>query len=398
MQKQKRRDPRGNILNNGEYYSKVNGYYRFAYTDPLGKRRQISATSLCLLREKESRLFMGLRCELNLAIGANLTLNDMFDLYMGTKHNLKQSTRENYYYMYDRFVRPRFGTKKITEYRYTDLLSFYHILSEQGLKYNTLDNIQSIIFPTFQLAYRDGIISRNPAEGAKTDIKKNMGFYRTKIHPITKKEQEMFLGFVKNHDVFKNWYPVFVFMFGTGVRIGELAAVMWEDIDFDTNSIRIERAISRERNPSGALEYVISTPKTESGIRSIPMLPEVRAELLRILDDKRKGFVFKNREGGLINQQSLNRAIRRIVENYNSIEVQNAIREERQAVMIPRFTSHMIRHSFCARLCENENNIKIIQDIMGHTDIRTTMEIYAEVSQERKQRSFDEYGNKMGLV
>lgn len=58
----------------------------------------------------------------------------------------------------------------------------------------------------------------------------------------------------------------------------------------------------------------------------------------------------------------------------------------------------MIRHSFCSRLCEHENNIKVIQSIMGHTDVRTTMEIYAELSDERKKLSFESYGKNMGLI
>ena len=398
MNKRKRRDPRGNILHIGENYVKSKGYYRYAYTDPLGKRREVTAPDLTLLREKEDRIYMRMRLELNGTEGANLTLNDMFDLYMGTKHNIKRITRENYYYMYDRFVRPRFGTKKITEYRYSDIMFFYHSMTEYGMKYNTLDNIQTVLYPTFELARRDGLITINPAEGAKTEIKKTSGFYRTKIHPITKNEQELFLSFMKHHENYKKWYPLFVFMFGTGVRIGELAAVMWDDIDFEHDLIHINKAVGLDINPSGAREYIITSTKTESGIRIIPMLPVVRAGLESITDvENRKGYVFKNRDGGFINQQSVNRAIRRITEEFNSKEVEHAIREGRKATFLPHFTTHMIRHSFCARLCENENNIKIIQDIMGQKDIRTTMEIYAEVSNERKQLSFSTYGHNMGL-
>ena len=87
-----RRDPRGNILNNGEYYSKSNRYYRFSYTDPIGTRRQISATSLTRLREKEENIFFRMRSELNQYTGGNLTLNDYFDMYMGTKNNIRRST------------------------------------------------------------------------------------------------------------------------------------------------------------------------------------------------------------------------------------------------------------------------------------------------------------------
>ena len=403
-----RRDPGGNVLNNGEYYSKSNGAYRFSYTDPLGKRRQISAVNLEKLRERENRIFHTLRSELNEYTGGNATLNDLFDIYMGTKDNIRKSTRDNYFYMYDRFVRPRFGTKKVGDYKYTDLLTFYNMLERAGLKYNTLDNIQTVVYPCFQMAMRDGIIPRNPAEGAKTEIRKNSGYYTSTIHPITKEEQIAFLEYIKDHVVYGRWYGMFTFMFGTGVRIGELAAVLWEDIDFEAEIISIRRGVSSERRVSGIRGIVISTPKTGSGIRDIPMFPEVKRELMKLYEqrpvskkgvviDGYKGFVFTNRDGGLVNQQSVNRVIRRAVEDYNATEASRAVKEKRPAVLLPHFTTHMIRHSFCSRLCENESNIKIIQAIMGHTDIRTTMEIYAEVSNNRKLQAFRQYGGEMGL-
>ena len=59
--------------------------------------------------------------------------------------------------------------------------------------------------------------------------------------------------------------------------------------------------------------------------------------------------------------------------------------EKRDPVMLPKFSAHNLRHTFCTRLCENESNLKVIQDIMGHKDIQTTMDIYAECTQEKKQ-------------
>lgn len=405
-----RRDPRGNILNNGEYYSKSNRYYRFSYTDPIGTRRQISATSLTRLREKEENIFFRMRSELNQYTGGNLTLNDYFDMYMGTKNNIRRSTRDNYYYMYDKFVRPRFGCKKMSDYKYTDLLAFYNSLTQTGIKYNTLDNIQTVVYPSFEMAVRDGVIPRNPAEGAKTEIRKNSTSFACKVHPITKTEQMRFLEYCKSHSIYKKWYPMFVFMFGTGVRIGELASILWEDIDFENRLIHIKRAVIIERRASGARACVIMEPKTRAGIRTIPMLPDVERALEQVKDredetdheklkiDGYTGFVFSNRDGGLVNQQSANRAIKRIVEEYNSEEASASVREKRPAQLLPHFTTHMIRHSFCSRLCEHENNIKVIQSIMGHTDVRTTMEIYAELSDERKKLSFESYGKNMGLI
>lgn len=59
--------------------------------------------------------------------------------------------------------------------------------------------------------------------------------------------------------------------------------------------------------------------------------------------------------------------------------------EKREPNLIPQFTAHQLRHTFCTRFCENETNLKVIQEIMGHADITTTMDIYAEASPEKKQ-------------
>ena len=65
------------------------------------------------------------------------------------------------------------------------------------------------------------------------------------------------------------------------------------------------------------------------------------------------------------------------------METQKATEEDREPVLLPHFSNHNLRHTFCTRLCENESNIKVIQSIMGHSDIRTTMDIYAEVTKDK---------------
>ena len=87
------------------------------------------------------------------------------------------------------------------------------------------------------------------------------------------------------------------------------------------------------------------------------------------------GFVFCNRYGNIMNAQSVNRAIKRISSAYNATEEVEAKKEHREPVLLPDFSAHSLRHTFCTRLCERETNLKIIQSIMGHKDIQTTMDI-----------------------
>ena len=81
----------------------------------------------------------------------------------------------------------------------------------------------------------------------------------------------------------------------------------------------------------------------------------------------------------------MNNAIHRIVAEHNKDEEIKAKAEGREPLLIPQFSAHQLRHTFCTRFCENETNLKVIQSIMGHSDITTTMDIYADATQEKKQ-------------
>ena len=84
----------------------------------------------------------------------------------------------------------------------------------------------------------------------------------------------------------------------------------------------------------------------------------------------------------------INRAIDRIFRDYNAEELVNAKNDGRNPLFLPHFSVHNLRHTFCTRMYENESNIKIIQEIMGHADITTTMDIYNEATMDKKRESF----------
>lgn len=100
--------------------------------------------------------------------------------------------------------------------------------------------------------------------------------------------------------------------------------------------------------------------------------------------DGMTGFIFCNRYGNVPNPQCVNRAIKRIIADYNAGEEVAAKKQCREAVLLPDFSAHHLRHTFCTRLCEKETNLKVIQSVMGHKDIQTTMDIYAEATEEKK--------------
>lgn len=169
-----RKDLRGRTLRKGEMQRSSDKRYAYSYTDPLGRRKYIYANDLVTLREKEARFTKDQMDGLDIYVAGKATVNFVFDRYMSLKTNLRQTTRSNYLYMYDRFIRDTFGKKKIAEIRYSDVLQFYnYLLDKQGLQTNTLESVHTLLHPTFQLAVRDEIVRKNPTDGVMAEIKKS---------------------------------------------------------------------------------------------------------------------------------------------------------------------------------------------------------------------------------
>ena len=83
--------------------------------------------------------------------------------------------------------------------------------------------------------------------------------------------------------------------------------------------------------------------------------------------------------------------------NYNNEEEITAAREKRNPLILPYFSCHILRHTFATRLCEQETNLKVIQSIMGHRNIETTMDIYAEATDKKKKESFENLSVKLDV-
>ena len=108
-------------------------------------------------------------------------------------------------------------------------------------------------------------------------------------------------------------------------------------------------------------------------------------------------FVFHTSKGMPYSIASINQIIARIVKRYNQQETETAGKENRDPELLPVFSPHILRHTFCTRFCENETNVKVIQEIMGHRDISTTMDIYSHVTKEKSTEIMNDLGNKIKI-
>ena len=407
---QSRKDSRGYALRSGEC-QRSDGRYSFSYTDRDHNRHVVYATDLISLRKKEQQIRRDLEDGLDPRRAERITVNQVYDEYMKQKFNLKDTTRVNYIYTYDHFVRETFGRRKLIDVRFTDVKKFYYsLITEKGLSPATVDNVHTQLHPAFQLAVREGVIRTNPAEGMLGELKKSHLWVTQKRRALTVEEQRAFMNYLFENHYYQGWKPVLTVLIGTGMRIGECLGLRWCDLDFEERTIDINHNLVHRRVSKEGETVHINTPKTKAGERTIPMIQQVYDAFLEEYELQRltgfckqeiegyNGFVFCSSNGTVTLPQEVNRAIHNIVADYNKEETARAKKEKRDPVLLPEFSAHHLRHTFCTRFCENENNLKVIQAVMGHKDIQTTMDIYADCTEDKKKEVIQKIEGKIFVM
>ena len=402
----KRKDSNRIVLKKGEY-QRTNGTYAYRWTDGKGKRHEVYARDLDDLRAKEKEIDAdtneGLKVEARYVI-----INEMYDLWEQLKRGIKDNTFENYKYMYNTFVRPSFGKKRIQTLKKSDVKIFYNYLADQRcLQASTIDSIHNVLHQVLDMAVDDKYIRSNPSDKALKELKQSHAFKTEKRRALTIAEQELFLNYLRNNETYSHWYPIFAVMLGTGMRVGEITGLRWCDIDLDNGVIDINHTLvyycHRHEVELNGCYFNVNTPKTKASNRKIPMIESVKeAFLMEKANQEKTGikcsavidgysdFIFVNRNGKTQHQGTLNKAIRRIIRDCNDEVLLN---DENATVLLPHFSCHSLRHTFSTRMCEAGINVKVIQDTLGHQDISTTMNIYTDATKEMKKQEFESLDN-----
>ncbi len=397
---ERRKDRSGRVLKEGESQRK-DGSYDYRWRTPDGRRHSIYAKSLELLREKEEELMhdktYGIRTE-----AKNVKLNDVFELWKKLKRGLKDNTYQNYNYMYMQFVYPEIGQLKVKNIKRSDIRRFYNMMAdERGLKIATIDNIHTVLHQVLDLAVEDEYIRSNPSDNALKELKQARNFDTDKRKALTAEEQKVFMDFLTKNNRYNHWKPIFEVMLGTGLRVGEVTGLRWEDIDLEERTISVNHTLVYYNHEKNGCYFGINTPKTKAGQRRIPMLDNVREAFIqerefqeeadiscKVSIDGFTDFIFINRFGNVQHQGTLNKALRRIMRDCNQEMIEKS-KSKKDMVLLPKFSCHVLRHTFATRLNEAGLNMKVIQDVLGHADIGTTMNIYTDVTKEMKTREFD---------
>ncbi len=402
----KRFDKKHRLLRKGEV-QRADGYYIYRWTTRDGRRHSVTTRTLEELREKEEEIIRD-KCDGIKADAKNVTVNDMYELWRTMKRGVKDNTFQNYCYMYTMFVQPEIGRFRIQTLKKSDIKRFYNMLvEERGLKISTVDNVHTVLHQVLTAAVEDGYMRMNVSDNVLKELKQALNIGAGRRRALTMPEQELFLEYLNSEkNRYFHWYPIFAVMIGTGMRVGEITGLRWCDIDLEEGIIEVNHTLVYYDHAKDGCYFNVHTPKTEAGRRRIPMLDYVKEAFqmerryqdfndlkCKVTVDGYTDFIFINRFGSVQHQGTLNKALRRIIRDCNEDQLARGMKEP---VLLPKFSCHSLRHTFTTRLVEEGVNIKVVQDVLGHKDVATTLNIYTDVTKELKKKEFDSLQKKMG--
>ena len=391
-----RKDCKGRNLRTGEYYNPKTHIYQFRKMVD-GERVTITDTDLEELRKRENELLVAIDQGRNIKNrNKNMTLDAYFDFWINTYAigKRKATTITNYRSYYNTYIKGKLGKKKISKITKVDCQIVFNQMMESGKKHTTMANLKSCLSKIFECAMDDEVIFKDPVKNV--DLPKTEKKDRT---AVSDQDIHRFMKYVKNSDSYSFYYPMFVVMFNTGMRVGELAAITWDDVDFKNNTISINKSLNRYRKVDNGITVGISTPKNITSKRTISFNDSVRKVLLnhRIKSKKAvdyqvpyvnefgkvtgycSGFVFSNQQGRICTEPYIRTVIKSIVDKHNK----SCKPDER----ISYFCPHMIRHTFTTLAYESGADIKVISDMLGHKTTNVTMDIYTHIrDKENKQK------------
>lgn len=367
---EKRKDSKGRILKTGESQRK-DLIYQYRCTDQNGKRRTVYASTLTELRAKEKELQALIDSGINIGAG-EITVIELVKKYTDLKKGVRYSTLMHYKATIQKLSVEKFGMQKICNIKMSDAKEWVMNLSKNGLKYNSIGIYKGILTPAFQMAYEEDAIRKNPFDFKLSSIIANDFDERM---PLTKEQQQCLIEFLENDKVYKKHADIFIILLNTGIRVSELCGLTLSDLDFENRVIDINKQLLMKQDGS----CYVGKPKTQKGYRKIPMSQNVYRSFKNVVENRHcskeqivdgyDGFLFLAKGGRPKTSIYIQATLRRAVQKYN---------RKYPTAPLPRVTPHILRHTFCSNMANAGMNIKMLQYVMGHSDISVTMDVYTK--------------------
>lgn len=373
------KDLRGKELGVGISQRK-DGLYTARFTDSSGKRKQQYFKKLQECRNwLADAQFQDEHGNINAS--SDMTVDAWFDYWIkniksgSTKHNTVRNYKERYKYN----IKPCMGDILLKDVKPLHCQNVLNQMSMGDYKDSTINLARITMNVLFDDAVDNGLITKNPVTKS---VKVASGNEVASKRAMSVDEQKHFLEMAKDSSYF-NQYS---FVLQTGLRTGELTALKWSDVDFENRVLHVRRTMDFRNK-----EWRISTTKTKNGKRDIPLTKKAIEILLDLKMDKRKpniipmeyhDFVFLSKTGKPILNSAYNMILQRICEKSG----------------IEKFSMHELRHTFATRCIDAGMAPKALQEILGHANISTTMDIYVHVTKDSKSREIEGVETMLNVV
>lgn len=371
---------KGKELGKGIYQRK-DGMYCGRYIDRFGKRKTIYNKKLGELRLALNEKIYDDKVLSN-SVYSEIKLDEWFEQWMKLfKRNLKPNSKSTYQILYQSHISPILGNKKISNVTKMQIMSLLTDLEDRGYAIKTVKLIKDICFTMFEDAVESDFLQKNPVKGVKLNKKRNP----SSIKAFTVQEQAAFFEACKT-SFYNN---AFITHINTGLRPGELFALMDDDIDFKNNLIKISKTLDYKSIDGNKASFHIFTPKTKTSVRVVPMNHLCKEaiksqlkqrELYQVRSKKFPNLIFTTSKGNPICNTSYNKVIAEIISRINANRDIFGLETE-----VKKITAHSLRHTFATRCFEAGIPPKIVQQYLGHANLNMTMDIYTHVTEEYKE-------------
>ena len=296
-------------------------------------------------------------------------LSEVIDLWkIDKKQYVKKSSFSAYTLLIENHLLPNFGNKIAIEE--ADVQSFVFQKLETGLSHKTIKDILIVLKMILKFGAKNKWLQYTPF-----DIQFPTEREKHNIEVLTKTDQKKIMNYIQEHFTFRN-LGVYICL-SAGMRIGEICALTWKDIDIDNGIISVNRTIQRIyviEDGNRRTELILDTPKTKNCIREIP----ISKDLLRILKPFKK----------IVNPSFFvltNDAKPTEPRTYRSY-YKNLMKE----LKMPELKFHGLRHSFATRCIESNCDYKTVSVLLGHSNISTTLNLYVHPNMEQKKKAIEQ--------